>query len=191
MAGEAEGVQAGEGEVIEVMQGVNLNMLGLRDPAIYGRQTLAELELQIDGYAAALGLRARHFQTNFEGAMVERLQGLRAPSEEPSAGIVINAGAWSHYAWAIRDALEIAGLPAVEVHLSDIKAREPWRHLSVVEEVCIASFAGYGPEGYRLALERLRAELDRPGETAAGGEALQPPAKARPPRGGGTTERSS
>ena len=92
---------------------------------------------------------------------------------------MINAGAWSHYAWAIRDALEIAGLPAVEVHLSDIKAREPWRHLSVVEEVCIASFAGYGPEGYRLALERLRAELDRPGGTAAGGEALQPPAAAR------------
>jgi 3-dehydroquinate dehydratase-2 len=191
MAGAKAPMQARAGEVIEVLHGVNLNMLGLRDPGLYGTQTLAELERQIDGYAAALGLRARHFQTNFEGVMVERLQGLRDPSGEPCAGIVINAGAWSHYAWAIRDALEIAALPAVEVHLSDIKAREPWRRLSVVEDVCIASFAGHGPEGYRLALERLRAELDRHAGAAAGGDAPPGPATARPAGGGGTAERGS
>jgi 3-dehydroquinate dehydratase II len=184
-------MQARGGEVIEVLHGVNLNMLGLRDPAIYGSQTLAELEHQIDGYAAAVGLRARHFQTNFEGAMVERLQGLRERWEEPCAGIVINAGAWSHYAWAIRDALEIAAVPAVEVHLSDIKAREPWRRLSVVEEVCIASFAGHGPEGYRLALERLRAELDRPARTAAGRQAAVGPEGGQPAGSGGTAEGGS
>ena len=190
MTGVAEGVQAGAGETIEVLHGVNLNMLGLRDPALYGKQTLAELERQIDGFAAALGLRVRHFQTNFEGAMVERLHGLRAPSEAPSAGIVINAGAWSHYAWAIRDALEIAALPAVEVHLSDIKSREPWRHVSVVEEVCIASFAGHGPEGYRLALERLRAELDRSRARQAHDDDPEGSVTAGPP-GGGTAERGS
>jgi 3-dehydroquinate dehydratase-2 len=179
------------GEVIEVLHGVNLNMLGLRDPAIYGSQTLEELERQIDGFGAAVGLRVRHFQTNFEGAMVERLQGLREQWGEPCAGIVINAGAWSHYAWAIRDALEIAALPAVEVHLSDIKAREPWRRLSVVEEVCIASFAGHGPDGYRLALERLRAELDRHAGKGAGGEASPGAVRARPAGNEGSAERGS
>jgi 3-dehydroquinate dehydratase-2 len=141
---------------IEVVHGVNLDMLGHRDPALYGTLTLPELELRVDGFAAELGLRARFFQTNSEGELVERLHLLR----ENADGILINPGAWTHYAWAIHDALEIAALPAVEVHLSDVKAREPWRRVSVIEDLCVASVCGQGVEGYRVGLERLRAALD-------------------------------
>jgi 3-dehydroquinate dehydratase-2 len=141
---------------IEVMHGVNLDMLGRRDPTHYGTLTLSELEQQVDAFAAELGLRARFFQTNSETELIERLHLLRDDAD----GIVLNPGAWTHYAWAIHDALEIAGLPAVEVHLSDVKAREPWRGVSVIEDLCIASISGQGVEGYRLALQRLRAALD-------------------------------
>ncbi len=141
---------------IEVLHGVNLNMLGHRDPAIYGTLTLPELELRIQEFAEELGLRVRFTQTNAEGELIERLHLLR----EEADGIVLNPGAWTHYAWAIHDALEIAALPTVEVHLSDVKAREPWRRVSVIEDLCIASICGHGPEGYRLALQRLRAALD-------------------------------
>ena len=145
---------------IEVMHGVNLDMLGHRDPAHYGTLTLPELEQRVDGFAADLGLRARFFQTNSETHFVEHLHLAR----EEADGILMNPGAWTHYAWALHDALEIAGLPAVEVHLSDVKAREPWRRVSVVEDLCVASVCGQGVEGYRVALERLRAAL---GERAA------------------------
>jgi 3-dehydroquinate dehydratase-2 len=140
---------------IEVLHGVNLDMLGHRDPAVYGTLTLPELQARIEQFAAELGLAVGFFQTNAEGELIERLHQLRGQAD----GIVLNAGAWSHYAWAIRDALEIAALPAVEVHLSDVKAREPWRRVSVVEELCIASVSGQGPDGYRVALERLRGAL--------------------------------
>ncbi len=150
---------AGASHRIEVVHGVNLDMLGHRDPALYGTLTLSELELRVEGFAAELGLRARCFQTNSEGELVERLHLLR----EDADGILINPGAWTHYAWAIHDALEIAALPAVEVHLSDVKAREPWRRVSVIEDLCVASICGQGVEGYRVALERLRAALDEAG----------------------------
>jgi 3-dehydroquinate dehydratase-2 len=141
---------------IEVMHGVNLDMLGSRDPAIYGTLTLPALEVRIEEFAAELGLRVMFFQSNHEGALVERLHLAR----EEADGIVLNPGAWTHYAWAIRDALEIAGKPTVEVHLSDVKAREPWRRVSVIEDLCVASVSGQGPEGYRTALAKLRATLD-------------------------------
>jgi 3-dehydroquinate dehydratase II len=141
---------------IEVLHGVNLNMLGKRDPAQYGTLTLAELNERITVFAAELDLSVGFFQTNFEGELIERLQALRGQAD----AIILNPGAWTHYAWAIRDALEIAALPSVEVHLSDVKSREPWRAVSVVEELCVASFAGRGPEGYRLALEYLGGVLD-------------------------------
>ncbi len=140
---------------IEVLHGVNLNMLGSRDPAQYGTLTLLELEQQISEWASALGMEASFMQTNAEAEYVERLHGAR----EHYDGLILNPGAWTHYSWAIRDALEIAALPAVEVHLSNVKARESWRAHSTVEELCIASIAGRGPEGYRIALERLREEL--------------------------------
>jgi 3-dehydroquinate dehydratase II len=144
---------------IVVMHGVNLDMLGRRDPAHYGTLTLAELELRIEQFASALGLRVRFFTTNAEVEFIERLHLARDEAD----GIILNPGAWTHYSWAIHDALEIAALPAVEVHLSDVKAREPWRRVSVIEDLCLTSIAGHGVEGYRLALERLRAELDRAG----------------------------
>jgi 3-dehydroquinate dehydratase II len=140
---------------IEVMHGVNLNMLGRRDPALYGSQTLAELELRIGGYATELGLSPRFFQTNSEAAYIEHLHRLDGVAD----AIILNPGAWTHYAWAIRDALEIAALPAFEVHLSDVRAREPWRRLSVIEDLCLGSVAGRGAEGYRDALIRLGDEL--------------------------------
>jgi 3-dehydroquinate dehydratase-2 len=144
---------------IEVLHGVNLDMLGQRDPAVYGTLTLPELQGRIGEFAAELGLRVGFFQTNFEGELIERLHRLRGEAD----GIVLNPGAWSHYAWAIRDALEIAALPTVEVHLSDVKAREPWRRVSVVEDLCIDTVGGQGPEGYRIALERLRGALAEAG----------------------------
>jgi 3-dehydroquinate dehydratase-2 len=144
---------------IEVMHGVNLDQLGRRDPQLYGALTLGELERQVEQDASELGMGTRFFQTNHEGAFVERLHALDGHAD----GILINPGAWTHYAWAIRDALEIAALPAVEVHLSDVERREPWRQLSVIRELCLTTISGQGPAGYREALERLRAELERGG----------------------------
>jgi 3-dehydroquinate dehydratase-2 len=142
---------------IEVMHGVNLDQLGRRNPEHYGTLTLDELELRIGSAADELGLEARFFRTNHEGEFVERLHRLEGLAD----GLVLNPGAWTHYSYAIRDALELARLPAVEVHLSDVDAREPWRRQSVIRELCIAHVAGKGPDGYRDALECLRKELSK------------------------------
>jgi 3-dehydroquinate dehydratase II len=143
---------------VEVMHGVNLDQLGRRDPELYGTLTLAELEQRIDGEARALGLQTHFFHTNHEGDFVERLHALRGPPSQADA-VLLNPGAWSHYAWAIRDALEIAALPALEIHLSDVHSREPWRRVSVVRDLCFATIAGRGVDGYREALTLLREEL--------------------------------
>jgi 3-dehydroquinate dehydratase II len=140
---------------VEVMHGVNLDQLGRRDPAHYGRFTLQDLERQIKETAEELGLEARFFHTNHEGDFVEHLHRLEGLAD----AIVLNPGAWTHYSYAIRDALELAGMPAVEVHLSDVDSREPWRRHSVISELCIARVAGKGPDGYRDALERVRKEF--------------------------------
>ena len=141
---------------ITVMNGVNLDQLGNRDPDLYGTLTLPELEAMVEQEGRELGLQVSCFHTNHEGEFVEHLHGLRGRAD----GLILNPGAWTHYAWALRDALEIAALPAVEVHLSDPRAREPWRHVSVVEELCVASIRGRGPDGYREALALLRGQLD-------------------------------
>ncbi|MEA2298273.1 MAG: 3-dehydroquinate dehydratase [Solirubrobacteraceae bacterium] len=140
---------------IEVMHGVNLNMLGRRDPAVYGTQTLSELELQVADFARDLGLEVRFFQTNSEGEFVDHLHRLDGLAD----GILLNPGAWTHYSWAIRDALEITGLPAVEIHLSAVEQREAWRRVSVVRDLCVASVSGQGVDGYREGLARLVREL--------------------------------
>ncbi len=140
---------------VEVMHGVNLDQLGRRDPTHYGRVTLADLERKIKENADELGLEVRFFQSNHEGEFVEHLHRLEGLAD----AIVLNPGAWTHYSYAIRDALELAGLPAVEVHLSDVDSREGWRRRSVITELCIARVAGKGPAGYRDALERVRDEL--------------------------------
>jgi 3-dehydroquinate dehydratase-2 len=144
---------------VEILHGVNLNMLGERDPLHYGTLTLADLHTQIAAWATELGLRTSFFQTNAEHEYVERLHALRGQVD----GVILNPGSWTHYAYAIHDALELTGLPAVEVHLSDVQAREPWRRLSVIGELCVATFSGMGPDGYRLALTRLRDALDGAG----------------------------
>jgi 3-dehydroquinate dehydratase-2 len=141
---------------IAVMHGVNLDQLGRRDPLLYGTLTLGELERRIEADAAALGLQTSFFQSNHEGAFVEHLHSLR----EGADAVLLNPGAWTHYAWAIRDALEIAGLPALELHLSDVQNREPWRRVSVIGELCFATISGRGPDGYAEALMLLRDHLD-------------------------------
>ena len=140
---------------VEIMHGVNLDQLGRRDPMHYGGLTFEQLELQISDVAHEFGLKTRFFQTNHEGEFVEHLHRLEGLAD----AIVLNPGAWTHYSYAIRDALELAGLPAVEVHLSDVDSREPWRRQSVISELCFARVAGKGPDGYREALERVRTEL--------------------------------
>jgi 3-dehydroquinate dehydratase-2 len=144
---------------VEILHGVNLNLLGARDPAHYGTLTLAELERQIAGWARELGIDASFFQSNSESAYVERLHLLRGRAH----GLILNPGAWTHYAYALHDALELTGLPAIEVHLSDVQAREPWRKVSVIGDLCIATYSGQGPDGYRFALERLQVSMDEPG----------------------------
>jgi 3-dehydroquinate dehydratase-2 len=140
---------------VEVMHGVNLDQLGRRDPEHYGRLTLDELERQISDAAAGLRLETRFFHSNHEGQFVEHLHLLAGMAD----GILINPGAWTHYSYAIRDALELTGLPAVEVHLSDVDSREAWRRESVIAELCFARIAGKGPDGYREALQCLQREL--------------------------------
>jgi 3-dehydroquinate dehydratase-2 len=146
---------AGSHNRVEVMHGVNLDQLGRRPSAHYGTLSFSELETRIERYAHELGLTARFFQTNAEEEFVEHLHRLEGLTD----AIVLNPGAWTHYSYAIRDALEIAALPAVEVHLSDVANREPWRRVSVIADLCVATVAGQGPEGYRAAFERLAAEL--------------------------------
>jgi 3-dehydroquinate dehydratase-2 len=141
---------------IEVMHGVNLDALGRRPAAHYGDLTYERLTQRISEQARELDLEVRFFQTNHEGEFVEHLHRL----EDLADALILNPGAWTHYAWAIRDALEIAALPAIEVHLSDIDNREPWRRESVVRELCLATVSGHGPEGYGEALARLKSELD-------------------------------
>ena len=140
---------------IEVMHGVNLDQLGRREAEHYGTVTLSELERMISGFAAELGLSCRYFQTNSEGEYVEHLHDARDMAD----GIILNPGAWTHYSWAIHDALAIAALPAVEVHLSDVDTREEFRRTSVVRDLCIGTVKGKGPEGYRDALALLSQEL--------------------------------
>ena len=146
---------AGSHNRVEVMHGVNLDQLGRRPAQHYGTLSFTELELKIGRFAHELGLDARFFQTNAEGEFVEHLHRLDGLAD----GIVLNPGAWTHYSYAIRDALEIAGLPAVEVHLSDVQTREAWRRISVITDLCIATVSGQGVEGYREALARLKQEL--------------------------------
>jgi 3-dehydroquinate dehydratase II len=137
---------------VAVLHGVNLDVLDRRPAEHYGGLSLTALENRIEGFARELGLDLSFFQTNHEGEYVEELH----RSTDYADGLILNPGAWTHYAWALRDALEIAALPAVEVHLSDVKAREGFRGHSVISEVCVATVTGLGPDGYRDALERLK-----------------------------------
>jgi len=140
---------------IEVMHGVNFDVLGARRPEHYGGITLTELEVKIKQFARGLEMEPSFSQTNHEGEFVERLH----RAGESADGLILNPGAWTHYAWALRDAVEIAGLPAVEIHLSDIESREEWRHHSVLADIVIGRVMGEGVEGYRTALAKLKEAL--------------------------------
>jgi 3-dehydroquinate dehydratase-2 len=140
---------------VAVLHGVNLDMLDRRPAQHYGGLTFTRLEWTIEQFARELGLEPRFFQSNHEGAFVEELH----KASDYADGLLLNPGAWTHYAWSLRDAVELTGLPAVEIHLSDVKQREPWRAVSVLEDVCVASVSGKGPEGYRDALARLKEAL--------------------------------
>jgi 3-dehydroquinate dehydratase II len=140
---------------VEVLHGVNLNMLGRRPSEHYGDLTLAELQVRIKRDARELDLEARFFQTNSEEAYVEYLHRVH----ELTDALILNPGAWTHYSWAIRDALEIAALPAVEVHLSDVSKREKWRQQSVLDGLVLRRISGKGADGYREALELVAKEL--------------------------------
>jgi 3-dehydroquinate dehydratase II len=140
---------------ITVLHGINFDVLGRRPASHYGGLTLEALELQIKRYAEELDFAVVCSQTNHEGDYCEALH--NATGE----GLILNPGAWTHYSWAIRDALEVAALPAVEVHLSAVDEREEWRRVSVIRDLCIGTVKGKGPEGYRDALELLREHLDR------------------------------
>ncbi len=141
---------------VAVLHGVNFDILDRRDPEIYGGLSLNQLEQRISGWARELRLEPLFFQTNHEGEFVEYLH--RLPDLADSA--LINAGAWTHYSRAIADALDVAHLPAVEVHLSDVENRDDWRRDSVFDGLVLAKVSGKGPDGYREALELLAGELD-------------------------------
>jgi 3-dehydroquinate dehydratase-2 len=140
---------------VAVLHGVNFNILDRRDPEIYGGLSLSQLEQRIGGWAHEFGLEPIFFQTNAEGEFVEYLH--RLPDLADAS--LVNAGAWSHYSRAIADALEVARLPAVEVHLSDVESRDDWRRVSVFDGLVLAKISGKGPDGYREALELLSREL--------------------------------
>ncbi len=140
---------------VAVLHGVNLDTLGRRPAQHYGELTFSQLEVRIERFARELALEPRFFQTNHEGEFVEELHKVGDFAD----GLLLNPGAWTHYSWAIRDALEVSGLPAIEVHLSDIGSREPWRRVSVLEGLCLATVSGRGVDGYRDALGILREQL--------------------------------
>jgi 3-dehydroquinate dehydratase type II len=140
---------------ILIINGPNLNMLGIREPEIYGKQTYPALESFLKTQARDLGIEAEIFQTNHEGVIVDKIQ---AAYYNKTDAIIINPGAFTHYSYAIRDAIKAVGLPTVEVHLSDISHREEFRKLSVIADVCVARFIGHGFDGYRQALELLKEE---------------------------------
>jgi 3-dehydroquinate dehydratase-2 len=144
---------------VAVLHGVNFDVLERRDPEIYGGLSLFELERKIETWARELGLETLFFQTNAEGEFAEYLH--RVPDVADAA--LVNAGAWTHYSWAIADALALADIPTVEVHLSDVESREDWRKHSVFAGLVIGKVSGKGPEGYRDALELLARELGAQG----------------------------
>ncbi len=132
-----------------VLHGINLNMFGKRDPKQYGTVTLAQIDQQVTELGHELGVEVQTFQTNFEGAMAERIH--QAFFDHVDA-VVINAGAWTHYSYGIRDALAILKCPIIEVHMSNVHAREPFRHHSVIAEIAQGQIAGFGVDSYLLGL---------------------------------------
>jgi 3-dehydroquinate dehydratase type II len=164
-----------------VLNGPNLNLLGTRRPEVYGVHTLADLERMAAGWGTELGIGVDCFQSNHEGALIDRLHAARGEVD----GIVLNAGALTHTSYALHDALEAIGIDTVEVHISNVKEREPWRAVSVLSPACVATIYGRGLEGYLWALRHLHHRWAWPFQTLAYGPAPDQVADLRLPVGAG------
>jgi len=137
---------------VHVLNGANLDVLGRRDPELYGGLSMDELETRIYEWGRELDLRVRCRQTNNEGQFIDWCH----EALDSADGVVLNPAAWTHYSYAIRDAVELLTVPVVEVHLSNVDEREEWRRTSVISDIVAARFVGHGPEGYRMALDYLK-----------------------------------
>lgn len=161
--------------------GPNLNLLGTRDPSIYGALTLTELEELAGKAARGFGIGLQIFQTNHEGALIDRLHAARGEVD----GIIINAGAWTHTSHALADAIEAVGVPTIELHISNVKEREPFRRISVLERVCGYTIYGRGAHGYTDAVRRLHTMLTAPGQVLPYGTHPDQLGELRVPSGDG------
>ncbi len=143
--------------IIRVINGPNLNMLGVREPDIYGRETYADLVAKIEAHAERIGVTVEIMQSNYEGGLVDAIQG----AWQHADGIVINPAAYTHTSVAILDAVKAVGVPTVEVHISDVSKREAFRSVSYIRAACVATIAGHGTDGYLEAMDLLKKECGR------------------------------
>ena len=140
---------------ILVLNGPNLNLLGIREPSVYGAETLDDINEYIDKYAAEQGVECYFFQSNSEGELIDAIQSVYYDFD----GCILNAGAYTHYSYAIRDAITSIGKPVIEVHMSDIYKREEFRHVSVIKDVCRESVLGHGKDSYIMAVDAIKKYL--------------------------------